>query len=125
VPTWETRTIIRPAWRGYWHYWLISWLIFPFLILVWKRFSVRLVITGSSVTLEEGILTTRSVEIPLKSVRAVLVMQSLVQKLLGVGDILVGASATGNFEIVAKGFPDPRAIRLEIEERNIDPMIRK
>lgn len=118
MPTKKSRSIFRPAWRGYWQYWLISWLIFPFLVMIWKRFSVRLVITESTVTLEEGVFTTRSVEIPLKSVRVVQVMQSLVQKVLGIGDILVGASATGDFEIVAIGFAKPREIRTRIESES-------
>lgn len=115
MPITGSRIIIRPAWRGYWQYWLISWLVFPFFVMAWKRLSLRLVITESAVTLEEGIFTTSSVEIPLKSVRTVQVMQSFVQKLLGVGDIFVGASATGGFEIVAKGFADPREVRARIE----------
>ena len=88
--------------------------------MAWKRLSLRLVITESAVTLEEGIFTTSSVEIPLKSVRTVQVMQNFVQKLLGVGDILVGASATGGFEIVARGFADPREVRARIESESTE-----
>jgi uncharacterized membrane protein YdbT with pleckstrin-like domain len=104
-------TSIRPAWRSYWTLWLFCWLVLPLLVIVWRRCSVRLVIGDETVSLEEGLLGTTSTEILIRNIRTVEVRRSLVDRILGVGTLLIGASATEGYEIVVSGLPDPEAVR--------------
>ena len=102
---------IRPAWRSYWKLWLLAWLVIPLFVLLWKRFSLRLVVTDHAVSLEEGILSTTSTEVLLRNIRTVEIRRSLMDRILGVGTLLVGASATEGYEIVVPGIPDPEGVR--------------
>ncbi len=102
---------IRPAWRSYWPLWLLSWLLVPLLVILWRRWSVRLLIDDEAVSLEEGLLSTASTEVLIRNIRTVEIRRSLIDRILGIGTLLIGASATEGYEIVVSGLPDPEAIR--------------
>jgi membrane protein YdbS with pleckstrin-like domain len=128
----------RPAWKGfYWHMTGIvvclaaivaGWVKYPetgktitivFLVLaaaaavhmVFKRFGVALLVKPEEISLERGLIGRHSVEISTANIRTIEVNQSVMQRLLNVGDLLIGSSATSGYEISVKNLADPYAAR--------------
>ena len=104
----------RPAWRSFYKLWLLSWLIFPLVVIVWRHYSSSLTITDKSLILRKGILSKESVEVSLQRVQAIEVMQSLVQRIFCVGSLRVGTAATGKYEIEFYGLGSPNLVVAEI-----------
>ena len=57
----------------------------------------------------------KSVEIGLAEIKHIEVGQTMMQTILGIGDIIVTSAGTGGEEIVAKNIPHPQAVRDEIQ----------
>ncbi len=57
----------------------------------------------------------KSVEIGLSEIKHIEVGQTMMQTILGVGDLIVTSAGTGGEEIVAKNIPHPQAVRDEIQ----------
>ncbi len=78
--------------------------------------SSKLVVTEHSVLSEKGLLSKERSEIDLDGIRTVKVLQSLTNRMFGVGTIELypfGDKA----EIVAKGMPDPNKVREIVKAR--------
>lgn len=79
--------------------------------------SDRVAITEDEVLWTHGLLSKQYTEIGMGSVRTVRVKQSLLQRMLGAGDVYVFTS--GDIpELVVKGLPDPNRIRELVKARS-------
>ena len=139
----------RPAWRSfYWHFTamiaclvvvsLLSakahltpayqkgiWIFFLVFVLcaagdmLYRRLRVLLIVKSDEIALEQGLIGRHSVEISTKNIRTIQIKQSLMQRLLNVGDILVASSGTDGYEIYINNMPDPNVIRdmMQVHER--------
>ncbi len=58
---------------------------------------------------------SKSIEISLQNIEHIEVKQTMMQKILGIGDIIIASSGTGREEIQAPNIPDPQAVRDEIQ----------
>lgn len=58
---------------------------------------------------------SKSIEIGLQNIEHIEVKQTMMQKILGIGDIVIASSGTGREEIQAPNIPDPQAVRDEIQ----------
>lgn len=58
---------------------------------------------------------SKSIEIGLQNIEHIEVKQTMMQKILGIGDIIIASSGTGREEIQAPNIPDPQAVRDEIQ----------
>ena len=56
-----------------------------------------------------------SIEISLANITHIKVGQTMMQSLLGIGDLIITSSGTSGEEIVAKNIPHPQAVRDEIQ----------
>ncbi|MBR4196985.1 MAG: PH domain-containing protein [Synergistaceae bacterium] len=59
---------------------------------------------------------SKSIEIGLMNIEHIEVKQTLMQKILGIGDIIIASSGTGREEIIAPGILHPVEVRDEIQE---------
>lgn len=129
--TFEKR--IRPAWRGFLIWWLVAaalaalaiyassghhvpwWTIgvslIPVLYIILQRSSVEFIIKHDEVTLEKGLLAKASVEIGMSQIRSIEVRQTVFQRMMGVGDLLVASSGTSAYEIIVPGVEEPKENR--------------
>ena len=84
-----------------------------------RRMKVMLIVKPDEIALELGLVGRHSVEISTKNIRTIQVKQSVMQRLLNVGDILVASAGTDNYEIYAGNMPDPHTIRnlMQVHER--------
>jgi uncharacterized membrane protein YdbT with pleckstrin-like domain len=127
----------RPAWRSF--YWHMAGIVLCFAAVVlgviasvywkeitgasliaaacigvhmaFKRFSVMLVVKPEEISLEQGFIGRHSVEISTPNIRTIEVRQSVMQRILDVGNILVGSAATKDYEICVENMPKPYALR--------------
>ena len=135
----------QPAWRSfYWHILLMAavfivacvislmgswgfkgqmilWLIVLVVLLgifvhmATRRMGVVLSVRHDEVALDTGIFKRKSIEISYSSLRTVEVTQTILQRLLNLGDLSIASSGTGGYEIVVPNMPNPNAIRNEIQ----------
>ena len=89
-----------------------------FLSMAVKRISSVLIVRDEEIAYENGLLKRKSTEIGLTSIRTVLVDQTLVQRILNIGDISIASSGTEAYEVQIKNMPAPYAIRDEIQARS-------
>ena len=83
------------------------------LILLWLYIRAKmdkLTIKTDEIVATHGLLSKSYVEINMSSVRTVKVKQSLVERMLNVGDVAI-FTAGDSPEFVMKGLPDPGKIR--------------
>jgi uncharacterized membrane protein YdbT with pleckstrin-like domain len=80
------------------------------LFLLWARICVRTtcyVATSMRIVAKTGWLNTRQIEIRMQDIRGIEVERTLMQRILGIGDVEIGTAATEGSEIVMCGVVDP------------------
>ena len=102
-----------------WHA-LMAAIFYIACIAIYKRNSILLIVNSDKITLERGIMARQSIEISTRNIRTIQVNQSIMQRLLNVGDICVASSGTDVYEITAPAMPNPKEIRdiLHLSERS-------
>ncbi len=115
----SAKTALTPGYqKGLWIF------FFAFIVcaagdMTTRRMKVMLVVKPDEIALEQGLVGRHSVEISTKNIRTIQVNQSIMQRILNVGDILVASAGTDNYEIYAANMPDPHTIRnlMQVHER--------
>jgi uncharacterized membrane protein YdbT with pleckstrin-like domain len=83
------------------------------LILAWWYLQTRAThfeIRGNEIMLETGLLSKKRIELALNRVRTVVVSQSFINRIFGVGTIEI-YTAGDTPEMVVSGMPDPNHVR--------------
>jgi uncharacterized membrane protein YdbT with pleckstrin-like domain len=78
--------------------------------------NMRLEITNKRTTLRTGLLAKNTIELRHKDVRSVVVHQSFIQRILGVGTIELSSAAEADFEIAVRGLYDPQKVAEMIQK---------
>lgn len=129
--TFEKR--MRPAWRSFMAWWLLCvavavlavflsvryaapwWLVavalIPMVVIMLKRCSTEFIVKHDEVTMEKGLFAKNSVEVGMPQIRTIEVRQTVFQRMLGVGDIMIASSGTDTYEIVVPGIENPKELR--------------
>jgi uncharacterized membrane protein YdbT with pleckstrin-like domain len=86
-------------------------------LAVWKirTFDSALVITNKRTTEREGLLSKNISEVLHDNIRNVQVRQTFIQRVWGVGEILISSAGQDDFEIKAKDIPRPDRVREVID----------
>jgi uncharacterized membrane protein YdbT with pleckstrin-like domain len=84
--------------------------------MAYLRLCVTLIVKADEVALEKGFIKRYSIEISTKNIRTIQVNQSIIQRMLNIGDIKVASAGTGEYEISAANLPNPYAIRDKIQK---------
>jgi membrane protein YdbS with pleckstrin-like domain len=83
----------------------------------WLRcFRTRLTISTRRVIFTEGIWAVTTTEILLRDIREVQVRQTVFQRLVGTGDLVISSAASGEAEITIEGIRDPRSVASAIND---------
>jgi hypothetical protein len=96
-------------WNFFWYYFFF-FLFIPPLVAMWKRGELKLRVYTNRISVEKGRLTRNIIEIFCTDVRSVEVQQTFWQRVVDIGDVIIGNSAS-NTEEVAYGLPDPNGIK--------------
>ncbi|MFP4502885.1 MAG: PH domain-containing protein [Candidatus Hydrogenedentota bacterium] len=130
---------VRPSWWNYFG-WLLLALIFlgggialsfyhtyllavcllaliPLAVAMWKRLSLHLMVDEQQVELTVGLLSISRHSVYCSDIRAANTRQSLLQRLVGIGDVMIGSAGTEGWEIIAPGLPDPKGVEDIIENQ--------
>ncbi|MDR1622978.1 MAG: PH domain-containing protein [Synergistaceae bacterium] len=101
----------------------VIWGLFLILVLyavgdmVYRRFRVMLIVKSDEIALEKGFIGRHSIEISTKNIKTIQVKQSVIQRILDTGDILVASPGTDDYEIIVTNMPSPHAIRDIMQKR--------
>ncbi len=94
------------------------------LFAAFERACAECVLDPSRVAVRWGVLRRTSVELPLAKVRETIVGQSLLQRFLGVGNVLIGSGGTSGAQVLWPCVDDPHA-KLGLVRRALDQLERK
>jgi len=110
---------IRPSWWNFFWHFVFCWLIVPIVVALWKRASLILRITENKVLLEKGLLSKNHKEIFISDIRTIDIKQSLFQRILGIGDVMIATAGTNGYEDKAFGIPNPNKIKGLISDQRL------
>ena len=102
---------VRPSWWRYFWWLCFAWLIVPFIVAWVKRSAVVLRIYRGRITLRRGLLNKCEREFFMRDVRAIDIDQSLMGRMVGIGDITVSTAASADGTERVEGVPNPQRIR--------------
>ena len=101
----------RPSWWNFFWHLFFFWLIVPPIIAIVRRHSLVLRVYEDRVSLETGLVSKEMTDVFITDITGIEVTQGFWQRLFGVGNVLIGTSATSGWEEPAIGLPDPVKIR--------------
>ena len=102
---------VRPSWWRYFWLLLFAWLLVPWLIAWIKRSSVVLRIYRGRVMLERGIFSKCDRELFVRDIRSIDIDQSLLARLVNIGDLTISTAATADATEHVEGVPNPQNLR--------------
>ena len=102
---------VRPSWWRYFWWLCFAWLIVPFIVAWVKRSATVLRIYRQRITLERGLLNKCEREFFMRDVRAIDIDQSLIGRMVGIGDITISTAASADGTERVEGVPNPQGIR--------------
>lgn len=97
-------------------FWLVPVAFFMFGLM--RIYNVRYCLTSKGLEMTVGILSIRkrSVKIRYEDIRSVETSQTILERLLNIGTVEVGTSATGAIEIVFEGVDSPQEIQALVQK---------
>jgi uncharacterized membrane protein YdbT with pleckstrin-like domain len=101
---------VRPSWWNFFWYLVFSLLIIPLIIALWKRASLVLYVYQGRVVIERGVLSKHTTQVLISDIRSFDIKQGVMQRMLRVGDILIGTAGMSGYEIETRGLPNPKGI---------------
>lgn len=100
----------HPSWWNFFWHLVFGWLIIPLIIALWKRAGLVLYVYADRVVLERGVISKHITQLLIPDIRSVDTKQGVMQRILRVGDVLIGTAGFAGYEITAQGLPNPRGI---------------
>lgn len=87
--------------------------VFVYLLaaIVYRRFSWRYVIDGETIESRQGVIARQVQSIRIRDLRNINVRQSMVQRLLGIGNVEFSSAGGGGVEVVFFGIEDPLQVK--------------
>ena len=98
----------------------ILWILATTALLLYmkaKTLGERLRLKPDEVEYIKGIFRQKSKEIKYKDIKLIEVEQTVMQRLLNIGDLSIASAGTSDKEIEVKNMPSPREVRDEIQAR--------
>ena len=107
----QTLLEVRPSWWNYFWYLVFFWLLIPVLVAVCRRNALLMRIYSDRVALERGLFTKEYREFFIKDIRSIDVDQTILERLVGIGDLTISTAATLDAAEVIPGVPAPTRIK--------------
>jgi len=107
----------RPSWWSFFWHLLFLWLLIPLIVALWRRAGLAFRVFEDRVVLERGVLSKDFKEIFISDIRSIDVRQRFLQRIVGIGDLMIATAGTDRYEHVALGLPKPRSIKDLIQSR--------
>ena len=102
---------VRPSnWTFFW-YWFFFFLIVPPLIAWYQRASLVMRVYSNRITIERGFFSKCYQDYLVRDIRSIDIDQSLLARMVDIGDITISTAATAEGSEKLPGIPDPKGIR--------------
>jgi membrane protein YdbS with pleckstrin-like domain len=115
---------VRPSWWNFFWHFLFCWLLVPPIIAAFRRTSVVLRIYSGRVTLERGLFSKCYRDFIPRDIRSIDIDQSLLARIVGIGDITISTAATVEAVEKIEGIPEPQRVRELILAQRRDSSLR-
>lgn len=102
---------VRPSWWGYFWHLFFFWLIVPPIVAYFRRNSTVLRIFPERITLARGLLSKSYRDYNPLDIRSIDIDQSLLQRIIGIGDLTISTAAAAEGAEQIKSIPDPKSVR--------------
>ena len=102
---------VRPSWWGFFWHLFFFFLVVPPLIAWYRRGAIVLRIFAGRITIERGVFSKCYQDYLPRDIRSIDIDQSLLARLVNIGDITISTSATTEASEKIEGIPDPKSIR--------------
>ena len=110
----ENLAVYHPSWLNWPANLFFFWLLFP-LLDCWQRSKTyTYTITNRRVICRRGIIAKDTAEVDIKDIRGVNVSQSIYQRIVGIGDVIIGTSAFSGAEVSFTGVKNPSEVKEKI-----------
>jgi len=86
-------------------------------LVLFRRYSWLYTIDAESIESSHGLIARRVQSIRIRDLRNINIRQSVMQRLLDVGDVEFSSAAGGDIEVVFYGVPDPMALKEYVQGR--------
>jgi uncharacterized membrane protein YdbT with pleckstrin-like domain len=87
------------------------------LLMLFRRYSWLYTIDAESIESSHGLIARRVQSIRIRDLRNINIRQTVMQRLLDVGDVEFSSAAGGDVEVVFYGAPDPMGLKEYVQER--------
>ena len=102
---------VRPSWwQFFWHLFFF-FLIVPPLIAWYRRASIVLRIFAGRITIERGVFSKCYQDYLPRDIRSIDIDQSLLARMVNIGDLTISTAATTEASEKIEGIPDPKGLR--------------
>lgn len=102
---------VRPSWWGYFWYFFFFWAIIPPIVAIFRRNATLLQVFPDRIRLTRGLLSKCYRDYKPRDIRSIDIDQSLLQRMVSIGDLSISTAATSEASEQMKSIPDPQAVR--------------
>jgi uncharacterized membrane protein YdbT with pleckstrin-like domain len=95
--------------------------IIVFLRVIFKRASLSYIVTRNSIRSKNGLIAKDESEIRVVDVREVGISQSIIQRLLGIGNVSFASAGTAGVEVTFEGISKPHKVKDFVNELRNSP----
>ncbi|MEK6550486.1 MAG: PH domain-containing protein [Pseudomonadota bacterium] len=91
--------------------------VYLVLLAVFRRYSWLYTIDAESIESSHGLISRRVQSIRIRDLRNINIRQTVMQRLLDVGDVEFSSAAGGDVEVIFYGAPDPMGLKEYVQAR--------
>jgi hypothetical protein len=111
APSSEVLAEVRPSWWGYFWYFFFFFLIIPPIVAYFRRAGMVLRIYPHRITLTRGLMSKCYRDYNPRDIRSIDIDQTVLQRMVGIGDISISTAAAAEGAERMNSMPDPLAVR--------------
>ncbi len=86
-------------------------------LMLFRRYSWLYTIDAESIESSHGLIARRVQSIRIRDLRNINIRQTVMQRLLDVGDVEFSSAAGGDVEVIFYGAPDPMGLKEYVQDR--------
>jgi membrane protein YdbS with pleckstrin-like domain len=102
---------IRPSWWRYFWYFFCFFLIVPPIVAIFRRKATLLQVYPDRIRFTRGLMSKCYRDYKPRDIRSIDIDQTLLQRMVGIGDLTISTAATAEASEEMESIPDPQGVR--------------
>ncbi|HVM47306.1 MAG TPA: PH domain-containing protein [Candidatus Acidoferrum sp.] len=102
---------VRSSWWSYFWYFFFFWLIVPPILAIFRRKTTLLQVFPDRIRLTRGLASKGSRDYKPRDIRSIDIDQTLLQRMVGIGDLTISTAASTEGTELMHSIPQPQAVR--------------